>query len=174
MKRIALIYGGIAGLVIIFSMILGMAMSGEESTFSQWLGYLIMVVALSLVFLGVKKYRDEELGGVIKFGTAFLAGLAITLVASVIYVVVWEITLVVTDYSFITDYTQSILAEREAEGATAAEMSALTAEMDEMVVNYGKAWYRIPITFLEIFPVGLLVSLISAAVLRNSKILAAS
>ena len=40
-----------------------------------------MIVALSVIFLGVKRYRDQELGGVIRFGTAFMLGLGIAAVA---------------------------------------------------------------------------------------------
>jgi hypothetical protein len=38
---------------------------------------------------------------------------------------------------------------------------------------YSNPLYRLPITFVEMFPVGVLISLISAAVLRNSRVLPA-
>ena len=76
MLRISLIYGGIAGAVIIGSMLTGFALSdGEGFGSSQLIGYLFMIVALSLIFMGIKRYRDQELGGVISFGKAFQLGL---------------------------------------------------------------------------------------------------
>ncbi len=169
MKRIIFPYGAIAGAVIIGSMILTFALGGGMSGSSVWLGYLFMIVALSLIFLGVKRYRDQELGGVIRFGTAFLLGLGISLVASVIYVVVWEVYLSVTDYAFIHDYTQSVLAAKEAEGLAGAALEAEVASMETLTSRYANPVFRLPMTFLEIFPVGLLITLVSAGLLRNEK-----
>ncbi len=142
--------------------------------FQEWVGYLIMIVALSMIFVGIKRYRDRELGGVIKFGTAIFLGLGITLVASVIYVAVWEVNLELTDHAFIDQYTESIIAGKQAEGVEGAELEALTAEMATLKQRYANPLFRVPMTFLEIFPVGLLISLLAAAVLRNSRFLPAA
>ena len=175
MKGTMLTYGLVAGVLIAITMFVGLNLqSGEETPrFSQWVGYLIMIVALSLIFVGVKRYRDRELGGVIRFGTAFLLGLGITEVASVIYVAAWEGNLSLTDYAFADDYTRSVIAGKEAAGVSGAELEAEIAKMEEFKRQYANPLFRVPVTFLEIFPVGLLIALISAAVLRNSKILPA-
>ena len=104
MLRIALIYGSISGAVIIGIIIIGLMTSPEGAGGSHWFGYLIMIAALSIIFVGVKQFRDKERGGVISFRDAFLVGLSITLVASVVYVLVWEIYLASTDYTFIAEY----------------------------------------------------------------------
>ena len=140
---------------------------------SHWFGYLVMVVALSLIFVGIKRYRDHELGGAIRFGTAMLVGLGIAAVASVIYVGLWEINLSLTDHAFIEDYTSSLIAGREADGVEGEELAALVAEMEVMKERYANLLIRLPMTFLEIFPVGLGVALVAAAVLRNSHVLPA-
>lgn len=174
MLRIALIYGGIAGAIVISVITFGLANSeGKDFSSSQTFGYLIMLLGMSLIFFGVKRYRDRELGGVIKFMPALLLGLAISVVAGVVYVTVWEIYLASTDYAFIDSYTQGVIEGKKAAGATAAELEALVANMEQMKEAYGKIYLRLPITFLEIFPVGLIVSLISAALLKNPKILPA-
>jgi amino acid transporter len=174
-RKMILTYGTIAGVVIMGSFFLGVALDSEGSSWAalEWLGYLTMIVALSMIFLAVKRYRDQELGGVIKFGTAFKLGLGISLVASAIYVVSWEANLAFTDYAFIGEYTESVLQSKRAEGVEGAELVALEADMAEMRVNYAKPWYRLPMTFAEIFPVGLLISLLSAALLRNSRLMPA-
>ncbi len=173
MKKIILVYGLLSGIVIIGSIIIGLVLTTREGApaFSQVLGYLIMIVALSFIFVGVKRYRDQELGGVIRFGTALLLGLGISVVASVIYVAVWEFYLSLTDHAFIEQYTQSIIAEKKAAGVTGLELEQAMSEMEELQVQYANPLFRLPMTFLEIFPVGLLISLISAAILRNRKIL---
>jgi len=174
MKRIILVYGTIAGFVIICSMILSLTMSGAEGAGATvWLGYLIMLVSLSLIFFGIKRYRDQELGGVIRFGTAALLGLGISAVAGVIYVAVWEANLARTDYTFIEEYTSQVIEAKQAAGMTGAELQAEVEEMEGLKTRYASPLYRIPMTFLEIFPVGLLVSLLSAAILRRSEVLPA-
>ena len=176
MKKIMLIYGVISGAIITGSLIAGLVFANAEKSMQsmEWVGYLIMMVALSIIFVGIKRYRDQELGGIIKFGTAFLLGLGISVVASVIYVIAWEINLSVTDYTFIEDYTTSIIHAREAEGMSRAELDNVVEEMETLKTRYANPVYRIPITFSEILPVGLLISLIAAGVLRNSNVLPAT
>lgn len=175
MLKIALIFGGIAGSVVIGVMIVGMltADGHGEGTGGQTFGYLVMIVALTMIFIGVKRYRDRDLGGVIKFGPAFLLGLMIAGVAGVMYVAGWEAFLASTDYAFIEDYTAGLIAKKEAAGATADELEKLRAQMAALVEQYGNPFFRLPMTFLEIFPVGLIIALISAALLRNPKLLPA-
>jgi hypothetical protein len=145
---------------------------GSAAT-SHVTGYLIMLLALSLVFFGVKRLRDRELGGVIRFIPALLAGLGISAVASVIYVIGWEITLAVTDFAFIDSYSTAAVEAARAKGASAADVAAVTTQMDEFRLQYANPLFRLPVTFIEIFPVGVLISLISAALLRNSRFLPA-
>ena len=174
MSRIILIFGVAAGLIVAVPMCLLVANAepGSAAT-SHFTGYLIMLLALSLVFLGVKRLRDRELGGVIRFVPALLAGLGISAVASVIYVIGWEITLAITDFSFIDTYSNAAVEAARAKGASAAEVEAVVAQMAEFRQQYANPLFRLPVTFIEIFPVGLLVSLITAALLRNSRFLPA-
>lgn len=136
------------------------------------IGYLIMLVALSLVFVAIKRRRDDNLGGVIRFWPAFLLGLAISLVASVVYATAWEVTLAVTKLDFGTEWAKMYLAQNKAKGLPEAELAKLAAEMDHFKVMYANPLYRFPMTMGEIVPVGLLVSLVSAAVLRNPRFMA--
>ena len=166
MFRIMLVYGAIAGVVIIAIMLLGMQMGNA----SQWFGYLTMVLVLSLIFIGVKRYRDNELGGVIKFLPAFGLGLGIAGIAGVFYVASWELSLYLTDYAFMHDYRETMLAAYEAKGLVGEALAAKTAELDTMMESYANPLFRLPMTFLEIFPVGLVVAGISAGLLRNPKV----
>ncbi|MEM9837809.1 MAG: DUF4199 domain-containing protein [Pseudomonadota bacterium] len=167
MQRIALTYGAISGLIIIVSILLNHYMS--DSAGSEWLGYLIMILALSAVFFGVKQHRDGNQGGVIRFWPAFGVGILISLVASLVYVVVWEVYLAVSGIDFAQTYADELLAKKEAAGATEDELAKAKEKMDRMVAQYANPLFRIPVTFSEIFPVGAVVSLISAFILRNPK-----
>jgi len=172
MTRIILIFGIAAGLIVAVPMCLMVANSEHGSAAqSYFAGYLVMVLALSLIFFGVKRLRDRELGGVIRFVPALLAGLGISAVAGVIYVIGWEITLAVTDFAFIDSYSTAAVEAARAKGASAADIAAIAAQMDEFRRQYANPFFRLPMTFIEIFPVGILISLISAALLRNSRFL---
>ena len=173
MQRIILTYGAIAGFAVIITMVIGLTVLGSQQ-FTEWLGFLVMIVGLSLIFFGIKAFRDVEQGGVITFGKAVLVGTGIAAVAGVAYVAVWEVYLAMTDYAFINQYTEAIIEERRAAGASDAQMTEVIASMDRMKEQYANPLTRLPWTFIEIFPVGLLISLISAAVLRKSEVLPAA
>lgn len=165
MKRSILTYGTIAGLIIIVTNTISLVYGRGQA----WLGFLVMFIAFSAIFIAIRQYRDDTLGGVISFATAFLMGLAISAVASVVYVAIWELYLAVTDYGFIDTYTTSMVDTKELGGASETELAQVAAEAEKFRAQYSNPIFRLPMTFLEIFPVGLLVSLGSAAVLRNHR-----
>jgi hypothetical protein len=175
MLALILRYGVIAGVIVVVPMLwqwLGLK-PGESPPESLLLGYTIMLVALTVVFLGVKQYRDKFKGGVVKFLPAFGVGLAISVVACIFYVIGWEICTAYGSFDFTTFYSNAMIEQAKAAGKTGAELQKAITAANDFVVRYRKPWVRIPLTFAEMFPVGLLVSLISAAILRNSRVLPA-
>jgi hypothetical protein len=74
---------------------------------------------------------------------------------------------------FAGSYAKAMIAQQQAKGVSAEALAKLTAEMEQFKIQYANPLYRWPMTFVEIFPVGVLVSLISAALLRNSRFLPA-
>ncbi len=172
--RYALTYGGIAGLIVIVTIMAGLTFAERDGFFtSEYLGYLVMLVALSLIFVGVKRYRDVEAGGVIRFLPALKLGLGIAAVAALVYVLVWELHEALTGYRFMDQYLAGIARRLAAEGRSAAEIAREMAGYEWMRANYPNPLVRIPMVFLEIFPVGLVVALISAGLLRNPRLLPA-
>lgn len=172
MKKTVLTYGPIAGVIIVLLMSLFIGLMGKEQDYQmgEILGYASMIVALSTIFVGIRKYRDDELGGMITFGKAFQVGLLITLVASAIYVAAWMF------YSagggadeMMTAYLDQMVEKMEASGATQAEIDAKVSEMEQFQEMYKNPIVKIGITFLEIFPVGLIISLIAAGLLRKTE-----
>lgn len=172
MKKTVLTYGPIAGVIIVLLMSLFIGLMGKEQDYQmgEVLGYASMIVALSTIFVGIRKYRDDELGGIITFGKAFQVGLLITLVASAIYVAAWMF------YSagggadeMMTAYLDQMVEKMEASGATQAEIDAKVSEMEQFQEMYKNPIVKIGITFLEIFPVGLIISLIAAGLLRKTE-----
>lgn len=170
MSKIILTFGILAGLINVVIATLLTNFAGDEMMHanSEWVGYLVMIIALSMIFVGVKQYRDNYLGGVIKFGKAFLVGLYIALVASAFYVGGWEIYLQTSDVNFMETYSTSVIENMEADGAS----DEAIAEMEEQIQFYSDMYenpfFRVLLTLSEILPVGLIISLISAALLRKS------
>lgn len=176
MFRTILLWGTVAGLIvgsILFGTTVAMADDPPSMGIGMAIGYASMLIALSAIFVGVKRHRDDALGGVIRFWPAFGMGLGISVVAGVFYVLAWETTLAVTGLDYGAKFAEHLIAQRRAEGASAAELAQITAEMKAFSVQYADPLYRMPMTFTEIFPVGVLVSLISAALLRRSSFLPA-
>jgi hypothetical protein len=177
MLTLALRYGLASGAIVIAVIILGIALSagqGHGHAFSsQWLGYLVMIVALSMIFLAIREYRNKTLGGIIKFLPAFGLGLLVAAIAGVAYVIGWEIYLAATNYRFMENYVAQMIEAKRSAGVAGPELAAYSAELNEMKDAYRNPLFRLPMTFAEIFPMGLLIALISAAILRNPKILPA-
>ncbi len=174
MTRTISIYGVISGALAALGIVGTILLpAGNPLHESLWVGYLVMLVALSAILVGVKQYRDEVQGGVIGFGRAFLIGLGIAAVAALAYAVVWEAYLALTHYGFTEAYINEALAAKRAAGVSGAEYRKAVADMDAFRTQYASPLFRMPMTFLEIFPVGLLVALVSAALLRNPRFLPA-
>src|SRR5688572_10818843 len=173
MLRIILIYGVIGGFIVAVPMAVSWLTSdGTIPENAALYGYSSMLLAFTMVFVGIKHYRDKVLGGVISFLPALGVGLGISAVASLFWVVGWELTLA-SGFDFGTAYSQSLVAAAEARGAPAAEIERIKADTAEFLAMYANPLFRLPITFIEMFPIGALISLISAGLLRNSRFLPA-
>lgn len=177
MKKIVLIYGIIAGVIVGAMLMITMPLY-ESGTLKfdngEWLGYTTMVIALSMVFFGVKSYRDNHLGGSITFGNALKVGLLITLVAALMYAFSWEITRSTMKGDLLTLMGEKQIEKMKAGGATEAALVEAKKKMDDFAVMYRNPFIRFGITLMEIAPVGILISLLSATLLRKKEFLSAS
>ena len=176
MKKIIWTFGLIAGGIVaaLMAVSLPLFLNGTlDPTTSQVLGYTSMVLAFLAVFFGIRSYR-EQAGGTISFGRAFKVGILMTLIACAVYVVGWEIVY----FNFLPDfgdrYTAAVVADMRADGATAEQIAKVSRDMAEFTKLYANPLFNVAITFLEIFPVGLIMTLISAAILRTKKPAAAT
>lgn len=112
MFRRILIFGVIAGLIVgsaSFGVTVALAGEPPPLEYGMVFGYTTMLVALSFVFVGIKRHRDVDLGGAIRFWPALGMGLAISFIASVFYVLAWEAAMAVTGMDFAAEYTRFIL-----------------------------------------------------------------
>ena len=169
MKKTILTYGLIAGVIVAALMDTSILFIKDHGIVGMVFGYASMLIAFSFIYVGVKKYRDNELGGVIKFGRAFLVGIGIAAIGALIYVINWEVYMYFTNYTFMTEYSASYIDGLRAKGMAAAEIAKAEAEMAPMIEAYKNPLYRMMFTLSEILPVGLVVSLIVAWVVRAPK-----
>jgi hypothetical protein len=175
MIRNILTYGLVSGFAVIGVSVFVIVTFGDQAGggFGLWLGYLTMLVGLSAILVAVKQHRDQALGGVIRFWPALGMGLAIAVVAALAYAIGWETYLAATHYTFMDKYADAILASKRAAGVTGAAYAKAVAETDAMRKSYANPVMRFGETFLEIFPVGVLVALVTAGLVRNPKFLPA-
>jgi len=169
MPRYVLIFGSIAGLIMVLMMYLTIPFFDESTDYdaAEWLGYITMIIALSAIFVGIKSYRDKELAGHISFGRAFKTGLLMALVASAFYVAGWMVYVSTAGENFMDSYYEYHVQKVRNSDASETEIQAELAEMEKMRELYKNPLVKIGVSFLEIFPVGLLIALISAAVLKK-------
>jgi Protein of unknown function (DUF4199) len=131
------------------------------------LGYTSIVLSFLLVFFGIRSYRDNELGGHITFGKAFGVGICITLISCMFYVGTWEVLYHTVFPNFMDDYSASMISKAQSSGLSAQALQAKIDEIQKMKVMYANPLFNVLLTFIEPFPVGLAITLISAAVLRK-------
>jgi hypothetical protein len=134
---------------------------------AEIVGYSVMVLAFVLVFFGIRSYRENVGGGAITFGKAFQVGILVTLIACTVYVATWEIVYFNFLPDFADKYAALTLQKMRTRGATGAAIAKTAEEMAKF-----KVWYKNPLlnagmTFMEVLPVGLLMTLVSAAALRR-------
>lgn len=171
MKRIVLRFGLASGVILlaISAVILPLCLNGTIGfDQGQFVGYTIMILAFLMVFFGIRSYRDNVAGGTIGFGKAFQVGILITLITCAIYVIVWEIAYFNFFPDFLDKYSAHTLARMRADGESEAAILKATADMAHLAKVYDNVLINSGITFLEIFPVGLIVTLVSAGILRRN------
>ena len=170
MRKVVLTYGVLAGLIIVVLMVVSFSVrSASEGDFSMSLaiGYATMIVSLSMIFFGIRNYRDNYSAGSVTFGRGFLIGLYISIIASVFYVVGWKIYSSIAMPDFADKYAAQMINDLKKSGATDAAILAKTKEMAEWKQRFANPFIEAGMTFLEIFPVGLIISAICALILKR-------
>jgi hypothetical protein len=168
MKKNVLVFGLLYGLIVTAFMVYSSVNCYYNANFksNEIVGYAGMLIAASFIFIGIKNYRDKFNNGVITFGKAFKIGLLITLVASTFYVLAWSIEYFVFLPEWMDKFCTQMVNEAKATG-TAEKLD----ETNKMIKTY-KSIYSNPFliilaTYVEVLPIGLIVSLICALILKR-------
>jgi hypothetical protein len=169
MKRIVIIFGLISGVISSALMFLTLPLmhTGAVSFNNGYIvGYTAIVLSFLLVFFGIRSYR-ENAGGTITFGRGFSVGILITLISCVFYVASWEVIYFKIMPDFADKYAAHAISTMREKGATDSAIAAKKVEMVKMKAMLDNPLLNAAMTFIEPFPVGLIMSLVSAAILRR-------
>ncbi len=176
MKKNVLVFGLISGLVVSTLMAISMVTmynnpDAGHGGGSMIIGYLSMLVAFSLIFVAVKNYRDKQNAGVISFGKAFKIGLLIALIGSTMYVIMWALLYNFYMPDFMDRYCAQMIENAKATSSP-AKIQELTEQMNTQKEMYKNPLFFVLFTYFEILPVGLLVSLVTALILKRKTAIA--
>jgi len=170
MKKIVFIYGLITAAVFM-AFVFGAMPLWKNGTITfengDIIGYTSMVIALSMIFFGIKSYRDKHLNGSISFGKALQVGLLITLVAGLSYAVTWEFYFNLFAPDFMDEYASFCIQKAKSSGIPEIELQKLTSKMDAAKEMYKNPVLRFGMTLAEVLPVGIIISGLSAGLLRK-------
>lgn len=168
MKQTVLTFGVISGVLSSVMMCANMLLI-DRIGFDRglYVGYTIIVISFLFVYFGIRSYRDNVLGGFITFAKGFQAGIVITLISCLFYVGAWLFTYNLFFPDFADKYAAYMVEDKRASGASQAEIDSTITQGEEIKQMLQNPFMNAAITFTEPFPIGLLVTLISAAVLRK-------
>jgi hypothetical protein len=168
MKKNVIIFGLVLGTILSVPMLymVTLCYTHPEWKGNDVVGYAAMVVVFSLIFFGVRNYRNKQLNGFITFGKAFRTGALIALTGASLYVAVW----LVAYYNFFPDFMDVYVPKalnESAGNASAADFAAKKEQLETMREMYKNPLFVILFTYVEVLPIGLVVALISALVLKK-------
>jgi len=168
MKKTVLTFGLISGALSAAMMLITIPFVdkvGWEK--GEILGYTTIVLSALLVFFGVRWYRENVAGGRLTFGRGFTVGILITLISSACYVGTWEIVYYNLMPDFSEKYAAHMVDRAKASGATQQKLEETQRQAEQFKQMYANPAINVAMTFLEVFPIGLVVTLVSAGILRK-------
>lgn len=167
MNKKTLLFGLVAGLISSVWLILIPFLDQSEFNYSLGMvyGYAAMLAAFIFIFIGIKHQRDKQNGGTITFKQSFLTGATIAFIASSIYVITWLIDY----YFFVPDFFDTLCKSMEHMGKSAQEIETAKTELAHYKELYKNPVYNAAFTYLEILPLGLVISVIASFILKRTK-----
>lgn len=169
MKKLVLICGLLAGLISIAWFVMSETLPTGTLNINTrvWLGYASMILSFSMIFVGIRRYRDRYGNGYISFGKALQVGLGIALIGSTVYVAAWLVSYYFFFPDFAQKYAELIRRQMQADGASPASIRKEMADMAKFGALYQNPLYNILFTYAEILPVGIPMALFAALLLKR-------
>lgn len=170
MRKTVFTYGLISGIIsagFLFGSMLYMKNRGTDYLDNgMMIGYASMLLSFILIYFAQASYRDNIGNGHITYGKAFQVGLIVTVISCLCYTIAWMFISAYIVPDFMEKYQEYSISKMQSSGMTAAQIAKKSEEMKQMAQLYKNPFFKAGITFLEPFPVGLVVTLISSFIVR--------
>lgn len=165
MNKIVLIFGLIIGTILISNsiIVINMIYANPDFKGNDVVGYATMVLMFSLIYFGVRNYRNNHLDGKISFLKALKTGALICLVASTVYTTVGLLYYYLFIPDFLDVYTAQVIRNSDPK-----DVEAITSQMTNFKEMYKNPLFAILISYVEVMPVGMIVALFSALIVKKN------
>jgi hypothetical protein len=171
MKRNILIFGLVSGVILgafVFSIsFISNVFHGHIE--NEIVGYSAMIIAFSFIFVGTKNFRDKYNHGLVSFGKAFLVGMGISMIGSTLYVGAWLIEYYFFMPDFMEKYSAALIQKAQHSGLTPEALQKRIDSINSMNRMYKNPLFVILLTYMEVLPVGIVISLVTSLILRKRK-----
>ncbi len=162
MKKLEIRYGLLSGLANISLSIFNWYLIAQPFGYSasETFGYLSIVVALMFIPIGIKYYKEKLNDQMISFFEAFKIGIGIALISSIITFFYSTVYFMVLGDEFI---------EWSQKGLSASELAAVQNQLESLPDFVLSPWFQGLLMFVTVFLIGLVITLISAMILKSKK-----
>ena len=168
MKKTVLTFGLISGAISAAMMLVTIPFVDKVGwERGEILGYTSIVLSALLIFFGIRSYRENVAGGRLTFGRGFAVGILITLISSACYVATWELVYYKFMPGFAEKYAAHMIERAKTSGASQQKIDETTQRAQQVAQMYHNPVINVALTFMEVFPIGLAVTLLSAGILRK-------
>ena len=169
MKSFVVKFGFISGGISVALMFLTFVVLRGPWLFENgaFVGYAGMVLSFSVIFVGVRSYREQSGQGSLSFGKALQAGLLMALISCCCYSLMWLFINHFFYPNFADDYMQHEMSRLHQSGATAAVLQEKMKSLEEYKSMSANPFMNALLTFTEPLPVGIVMAVLSAAILRK-------
>ena len=180
MRKVVLTFGLICGIITaaLVWLVSGWLCDGNliDLDYAMFVGYAAMLIALTMVFFGIKSYRDNYAGGQITFWKGVQIGILISLIGGVLYwagATSYTLTHPGFEERFTAKFTEHTTNKLRASGAPQSEIDQALVDSESMMAMLKNPLIFFLVCLMEFLPVGIIVTLISAALLRRRELLPA-
>ena len=167
MKKTVLRFGlyGAVTICILF-LLTWFLLKDSNFEFSEALGYLSMVVALSFVYFGIKNFRDQENEGTISFTKGLIIGIFISLITAIAFGIIDVIYITYINPDFTETYYNEAVEEMRQQ-LSAAEFEVKLKELEQQKALFSNSLFAFALMSGTVLVIGFIISLISALLLQR-------
>jgi len=167
-KKTVLAYGLVSGAVTSALMLAVVPLiESRKLATSDFIGYGSIVLMGLIIFFGVRSYRQNVGDGRMSFLQGFGVGAGITLISCALYLATFQLLFYELRPGIEETYAECMIERARRSGASDAEILETTKQAHRMVELLRNPWSNIVLTLLEPLPMGLVLTTLSAAILRK-------